>query len=43
MAGKKPVISDPKKIAEAVVYWAEATHVSGEVLHVDDSAQAVRW
>jgi hypothetical protein len=43
MAGTKLVISDPKRIAEAVVYWTEATHVAGEVLHVDDRAQVGRW
>jgi hypothetical protein len=43
MAGNKLVISDPKKSADAVVYLTEATHVVGEVLHVDDSAQVGRW
>jgi hypothetical protein len=43
MAGTKLVISDPKKTGEAVVYWTEATHVAGEVLHVDDSTQVGRW
>jgi NAD(P)-dependent dehydrogenase (short-subunit alcohol dehydrogenase family) len=36
-------ISDPKDIAEAVVYLTEARHVTGEVLHVDDGAHAGRW
>jgi NAD(P)-dependent dehydrogenase (short-subunit alcohol dehydrogenase family) len=36
-------ISDPKDIAEAVVYLAEASHVTGEVLHVDDGAHVGRW
>ena len=36
-------ISDPKDIAEAVVYLTEATHVTGEVLHVDDGAHVGRW
>jgi NAD(P)-dependent dehydrogenase (short-subunit alcohol dehydrogenase family) len=36
-------ISDPKDIAEAVVYLAEAGHVTGEVLHVDDGAHVDRW
>ena len=36
-------ISDPKDIAEAVVYLAEARHVTGEVLHVDDGAHVGRW
>ena len=36
-------ISDPKDIADAVVYLAEASHVTGEVLHVDDGAHVGRW
>jgi NAD(P)-dependent dehydrogenase (short-subunit alcohol dehydrogenase family) len=36
-------ISDPKDIAEAVVYLTEASHVTGEVLHVDDGAHVGRW
>jgi len=36
-------ISDPKDIAEAVVYLAEAGHVTGEVLHVDDGAHVGKW
>ena len=36
-------ISDPKDIAEAVVYLTEAGHVTGEVLHVDDGAHVGRW
>lgn len=36
-------ISDPKDIAEAVVYLAEANHVTGEVLHVDDGAHVGKW
>jgi NAD(P)-dependent dehydrogenase (short-subunit alcohol dehydrogenase family) len=36
-------ISDPKDIAEAVVYLTEAAHVTGEVLHVDDGAHVGRW
>jgi NAD(P)-dependent dehydrogenase (short-subunit alcohol dehydrogenase family) len=36
-------ISDPKDIAQAVVYLAEASHVTGEVLHVDDGAHVGRW
>ena len=36
-------ISQPKDIAEAVVYLAEAGHVTGEVLHVDDGAHAGKW
>src|SRR6202041_896262 len=33
-------VSDSKDIAEAVVYLAEARHVTGEVLHVDGGAHA---
>jgi len=36
-------ISEPKDIAEAVVYLTEADHVTGEVLHVDDGAHVGRW
>jgi NAD(P)-dependent dehydrogenase (short-subunit alcohol dehydrogenase family) len=36
-------ISEPKDIAEAVVYLTEAGHVTGEVLHVDDGAHVGRW
>ena len=36
-------ISEPKDIADAVVYLTEAGHVTGEVLHVDDGAHAGRW
>ncbi len=36
-------ISEPKDIAEAVVYLAEAGHVTGEVLHVDDGAHVGKW
>ena len=36
-------ISDAKDIAEAVVYLAEARHVTGEVLHVDGGAHVGRW
>ena len=36
-------ISEPKDIADAVVYLAEATHVTGEVLHVDDGAHVGQW
>jgi NAD(P)-dependent dehydrogenase (short-subunit alcohol dehydrogenase family) len=36
-------VSDPKDIADAVVYLTEATHVTGEVLHVDDGAHVGRW
>jgi NAD(P)-dependent dehydrogenase (short-subunit alcohol dehydrogenase family) len=36
-------ISDPKDIAEAVIFLAEARHITGEVLHVDDGAHVGRW
>jgi NAD(P)-dependent dehydrogenase (short-subunit alcohol dehydrogenase family) len=36
-------ISDPKDIAQAVIYLAQAAHVTGEVLHVDDGAHVGRW
>jgi NAD(P)-dependent dehydrogenase (short-subunit alcohol dehydrogenase family) len=36
-------ISKPEDIADAVVYLAEAGHVTGEVLHVDDGAHVGRW
>ena len=36
-------ISDPNDSAEAVVYLTEATHVTGEVLHVDDGAHVGGW
>jgi len=36
-------LSQPKDIAEAVIYLTEAIHVTGEVLHVDDGAHVGRW
>lgn len=36
-------ISDPKDIADAVVFLTEAGHVTGEVLHVDDGAHVGKW
>jgi NAD(P)-dependent dehydrogenase (short-subunit alcohol dehydrogenase family) len=36
-------ITEPKDIAEAVVYLTEANHVTGEVLHVDGGAHRGRW
>jgi NAD(P)-dependent dehydrogenase (short-subunit alcohol dehydrogenase family) len=36
-------ISDAKDIADAVVFLAEARHVTGEVLHVDGGAHIGRW
>ena len=35
--------TEPRDIADAVVYLAEAVHVTGEVLHVDDGAHVGRW
>ena len=32
-----------KDIVDAVLYLAQAGHVSGEILHVDDAAPARRW
>jgi NAD(P)-dependent dehydrogenase (short-subunit alcohol dehydrogenase family) len=37
------VISDAKDIAAAVLYLAEAGHVTGEVLHVDGGAHFGKW
>jgi len=36
-------ISEPKDIADAVVYLAEARYVTGEVLHVDGGAHVGKW
>ena len=36
-------VSEPKDIADAVVYLTEAGHVTGEVLHVDDGAHVGQW
>jgi NAD(P)-dependent dehydrogenase (short-subunit alcohol dehydrogenase family) len=36
-------ISAPEDIAEAVIYLTEASHVTGEVLHVDDGAHVGKW
>jgi NAD(P)-dependent dehydrogenase (short-subunit alcohol dehydrogenase family) len=36
-------VSEPKDIAEAVIYLTEASHITGEVLHVDDGAHVGRW
>jgi NAD(P)-dependent dehydrogenase (short-subunit alcohol dehydrogenase family) len=36
-------VSEPKDIADAVVFLTEASHVTGEVLHVDDGAHVGRW
>jgi hypothetical protein len=32
-----------KNIVDAVIYLAQADHVSGEILHVDGAAPARRW
>jgi NAD(P)-dependent dehydrogenase (short-subunit alcohol dehydrogenase family) len=37
------MITEPKDIAEAVVYLTEARFVTGEVLHVDGGAHVGRW
>ena len=39
-AVKKATVED---IAEAVLYLAQAAHVSGEILYVDGAAPARRW
>jgi NAD(P)-dependent dehydrogenase (short-subunit alcohol dehydrogenase family) len=36
-------MSKPKDIANAVVFLTEASHATGEVLHVDDGAHVGRW
>ena len=36
-------IADAQDIADAVVYLMEASHVTGEVLHVDGGAHGGRW
>jgi len=36
-------VTGPEDIAQAVLYLLEATHVTGEVLHVDDGAHVGRW
>ena len=36
-------ISEPRDIADAVIYLTEASRVTGEVLHVDDGAHVGRW
>jgi len=45
LATRSPMgtITGPQDIAEAVIYLVEATHVTGEVLHVDDGAHVGRW
>lgn len=37
---KKATVRD---VVDAVIYLAEADHVNGEILHVDDAAPARRW
>jgi NAD(P)-dependent dehydrogenase (short-subunit alcohol dehydrogenase family) len=36
-------IATVKDVVDAVLYLAQADHVSGEILHVDGSAPARRW
>ena len=36
-------ISAPDDIAQAVIFLAEAGHITGEVLHVDDGAHVGQW
>jgi NAD(P)-dependent dehydrogenase (short-subunit alcohol dehydrogenase family) len=36
-------ISEPRDVADAVVYLVEARYVTGEVLHVDGGAHVGRW
>ncbi len=36
-------IADAEDVADAVLYLAEAHHVTGEVLHVDGGAHSGRW
>jgi len=38
--GKRATVKD---IVDAVLYLAQAGHVSGEILHVDGAAPARRW
>ena len=40
LAIKKATVKD---IVDAVLYLAQADHVSGEILHVDGAAPARRW
>jgi len=37
------MITEPKEIADAVIYLTEARTVTGEVLHVDGGAHAGQW
>jgi enoyl-[acyl-carrier-protein] reductase (NADH) len=37
---KKATVKD---ITDAVIYLAQAGHVTGEILHVDGAAPARRW
>jgi NAD(P)-dependent dehydrogenase (short-subunit alcohol dehydrogenase family) len=36
-------VAKVKDIVDAVLYLAQAVHVSGEILHVDGGAPARRW
>ena len=37
------IVSEAEDVADAVIYLAEARHVTGEVLHVDGGAHFGRW
>ena len=37
------IVSEPKDVADAVVYLIEARTVTGEVLHVDGGAHVGKW
>jgi NAD(P)-dependent dehydrogenase (short-subunit alcohol dehydrogenase family) len=45
MASRSPmgVVADPKDIADAVIYLAEARYSTGEVLYVDGGAHVGHW
>ncbi len=45
LAARSPMgtVTAPEDIAEAVLYLTEASHVTGEVLHVDDGAHVGKW
>jgi enoyl-[acyl-carrier-protein] reductase (NADH) len=36
-------ISEPKDIADTVIYLTEARHITGEVLHVDGGMHVGKW
>jgi NAD(P)-dependent dehydrogenase (short-subunit alcohol dehydrogenase family) len=37
------IVSSVQEIVDAVMYLAEAPHVTGEVLHVDGGAHNGKW